>query len=986
MKTLNQPRFPLHASLMENNMLPDGAGNLFSLAFELNPTPMAMLAPDECQFKVAMANPAFLKMLCSDKQSVLGNDFVSLFGQNGGLHADSLQTLKAALVKVQTEKTPLTLPITKYPAGMQGAVQSRYYQGKLIPSASSGELEYILAVVSDVTERYLGILELRKMKSRFDSSQKIARLGYWDYDIVNQKAFWSDGLRVILGLENYNTAPDFETFLNIIHPDDKDMYLQHHLDTLPGTRDVMDIEFRLLCRDGTLKFVHEISNRLKGPDGNVMSFEGVVKDITESKRLKEHLEESNLRYQYIGKATADTTYDWDIQGRKFFYIENYFKNFGYTDEETKQEKFWQRNTHPDDLKIVKFRNKQALEGSATSTLNEYRFRKKDGTYAYVIDRGFIVRNEEGKAVRIIGAIQDMSRINELQNLLHKTNRLAKIGTWEIDMKTGRFFWGEVTREIREADLGFEPVLEESLNHVIDEKVRRLIAKKLEESKTTGKPWQVEYQIETYKGNLKWIRTVCQPEIIGGVCQKLYGSFQDITEQKQAELKIRKLYTDKRLILESIDDAFFNVEKDWTISYWNPRAEEILGISKHKLIGKNLWGVFPENMIPAASRKYHEAMEMQRRTDFESYDQRLGKWFEVSAFPYQGGLSVFLRDITERKRAEVKIRESEEQYSTLFRLNPHPAWLFDARSLRFKQVNDAAITLYGYSEKELLNMTLREIVAPEDLPVMVSLLGDGADEERQITGRYRHRTKSGRIIYVMVRSKVILIGGKKYRMAVITDITEKFLVEQRVTRAIIQTQENERYEIGAELHDNVCQILASTYISMGVLGKSLDGDSTPLFKKCRDQIHLATQEIRNLSHRLAPASIGKATLKEAFATLLETSDPQDKYKVSFYYDEKLDAAGLGKELELMLYRVLQEQMRNILKYAACRTIEVGILRNKGKILMRIADDGIGFDLNNVRGGIGLANMRRRVEIFDGTIDIITSPGNGCEIVVQVPLTT
>ena len=96
--------------------------------------------------------------------------------------------------------------------------------------------------------------------------------------------------------------------------------------------------------------------------------------------------------------------------------------------------------------------------------------------------------------------------------------------------------------------------------------------------------------------------------------------------------------------------------------------------------------------------------------------------------------------------------------------------------------------------------------------------------------------------------------------------------------------------------------------------------------------------------------------------------------------------LSRDLQLNVYRILQEQLRNITKYAKCKNIEVDLIAKNGKIKMRIMDDGIGFDVNAVKGGIGFANMKRRVELFSGRFHIFSSPGNGCELEIGIPLKT
>lgn len=206
---------------------------------------------------------------------------------------------------------------------------------------------------------------------------------------------------------------------------------------------------------------------------------------------------------------------------------------------------------------------------------------------------------------------------------------------------------------------------------------------------------------------------------------------------------------------------------------------------------------------------------------------------------------------ERKKRMQQIKESEKRYSELFRLSPQPIWICELETFCFVQVNKAAVDLYEYSEEEFLNMTIFDMRPQEEVQFLKRALAH-PDRGGIVMGKFLHLTKSKKLLEVEVNSNFVLINNKQYRLAIMKDVTEKNRMEHQITKAIIRTQENERYEIGAELHDNVCQILASTHIYLGMLSKSIKQEEIPLFHQCRQYIDLATQEIRNLSHRLAPA--------------------------------------------------------------------------------------------------------------------------------------
>jgi PAS domain S-box-containing protein len=339
---------------------------------------------------------------------------------------------------------------------------------------------------------------------------------------------------------------------------------------------------------------------------------------------------------------------------------------------------------------------------------------------------------------------------------------------------------------------------------------------------------------------------------------------------------------------------------------------------------------------------------------------------------------------ERKKSISELKASKKRYSDLFYLSPQPMFVFDTETYWFVQVNKAATELYGYSEAEFLTMTIKDIKQGEDIAEAKAYIQKSGTADEIYKSTHIHHKKSGELIEVEIYSTPITINNKNYRSVIAIDVTEKNLNEHKITKAIIKTQEDERYEIGGELHDNICQILAASQMNLGMLKKSLEPSSMQMFDQCRQNIRLATDEIRNLSHRLAPAFFDDSTLEEAFRRLFATFNLGGYSEILLHFDESVKKYPLSMEIQLTLYRILQEQLRNILKYAKATIIEVDVLIYNHKLKMQITDNGIGFDIDTAKSGIGLANMKRRAELFSGKFEIETSPGKGCSIIIDIPL--
>lgn len=340
---------------------------------------------------------------------------------------------------------------------------------------------------------------------------------------------------------------------------------------------------------------------------------------------------------------------------------------------------------------------------------------------------------------------------------------------------------------------------------------------------------------------------------------------------------------------------------------------------------------------------------------------------------------------ERQKTKLSLEESEKRYSNLFHLSPQPMWVYDPQTLKFIQVNQAAVNYYGYSEQEFLSMTLQDIRPKEDILKFQETWDDYKKDKGDIhKGRSRHLKKSGELIEVETYSSDITINDHPYRSVIAIDVTEKMLIEHKITKAIIKAQEDERYEIGSELHDNICQILATTQICLGMLKDDVNLRAMPWLERSREYIILASEEIRNLSHRLAPAFFNESTIEDEFLRLMNSFNSNNQYRMELNIDPTFHEFKFNRDVQLNFYRILQEQLRNILKHSKASAIGVDLRVKDNKLLMQIRDDGQGFDNSAPKKGIGLSNMKRRVELFFGQLNIQSAPGEGCEMTVTIPL--
>jgi PAS domain S-box-containing protein len=349
---------------------------------------------------------------------------------------------------------------------------------------------------------------------------------------------------------------------------------------------------------------------------------------------------------------------------------------------------------------------------------------------------------------------------------------------------------------------------------------------------------------------------------------------------------------------------------------------------------------------------------------------------------------FLRDTTQRKELHDELLASENKYRALFDLSPLPEYFVDTGTLQFVEVNPAAVKKYGFSRTEFLKMTiydLRRLEGEEKLRFhswFTSFTkGDAAYE-----GKTRHYKKNGQAIDVELRLKPIELANRKMLLVIAIDVTKKEKREREINQAILKAQENERHEIGTELHDNICQVLASSQLLLDLAKRSANEETNKLIDRGKKNITLALNEIRDLSHRLAPIFLEMSSFEGAVNDLLLNMNPGDRYEIDFEFDQNINSGLVSSDIQLNLYRILQEQLKNIVKYANASGIKVGLSLERHVIRMHIIDNGIGFDPAKVKKGIGLVNMQRRAELFGGKFSMDTAPGKGCRLFIELPVLT
>lgn len=352
---------------------------------------------------------------------------------------------------------------------------------------------------------------------------------------------------------------------------------------------------------------------------------------------------------------------------------------------------------------------------------------------------------------------------------------------------------------------------------------------------------------------------------------------------------------------------------------------------------------------------------------------------------------------ERKKILQKVVENYERYNTLIKATNDTIWDWDLRTNEILW-NEGITNIFGFKPVDVQNTVEwhNQKIHPEDrervLLRIEQCIHGGKDQWQE---EYRYLSAAGTYRSVFDRGYILRNDQHKpYRViGAMMDITERKKMQEElmrsqietqklITQITIQTQEQERREIGRELHDNINQILATAKLCVDMALNDEDVRKE-LLHKSYDNISKAINEIRSLSKNLVPPSLGDIGLKEALLEMIENISVSSELHIRIKAnDEHIES--LSNTKKLILYRIVQEQMNNIVKHARATHADIELKTSRKKAHLVIRDNGIGFDPKQKGKGIGLNNIVSRVEMQNGNMEIISSSGQGCVLKVDIPL--
>ncbi len=485
-------------------------------------------------------------------------------------------------------------------------------------------------------------------------------------------------------------------------------------------------------------------------------------------------------------------------------------------------------------------------------------------------------------------------------------------------------------------------------------------------------YRVEFRQRTKDGGWKWILSLGSlvARSTDGRPLRMLGTHTDITERKMAEEDLRESEERQRILADASFEGIA-ISAGGVFLDCNDQLAQILRRPRADIIGKRI----SEFIAPEHRSLVAEAHRTGLLDPFEHQIVRGDGTLRTVAVRARmaqiGGRQLRItavQDITDRKKGEASLRESEARYRELFEANPHPMWVYDLGSLRFLAVNNAAIAHYGYCREEFLAMTIKDIRPPQDVPALLASVAKVTEGFGASIG-WRHRKRDGTLIDVEVTSHVIIFSGCRAEVVLAHDVTERRQSEAR----LLQAEDAERRRIAKELHDATAQDLVAVIMNLGVLQESLAPGDTKAARILEDSIALvenSVNDIRTLSYVLHPPRLDETGLVGGLAEYAAGFTSRTDTRIHVEADR--DFGRLAEDVEIVLFRVVQEAIANVLRHSKSDTAIIRLARRGARVVLEIEDFGRGMADAGARG-VGITGMRERLQQLGGRLEIESDSG-------------
>ena len=862
----------------------------------------------------------------------------------------------------------------------------------------------------DISKRKIAEEKLRRSNERFEMIASTTHDAIWEWNLETNELWGNEMHQQLYGLTIADPVPLVNEWIKRIHPEDRERTVNDQKKALASDKNAWISEYKFKTQKG-YQDIYDRCYIVRDASGKAIRMMGSMMDITARKKAEEAIRQSEERYRILVENAPEVLVVLDINTGKFTSVsESAVSFFKMTKEDL-------LNTGPVQLSPLYQPDGSASADAAMAKLNEavhggkpvFEWTHCDSEGNLISTEVRLVRLPSETQVLIRGSIHDITDRKKAEEELRMSEKryrdLIEQASDPIMITDQQGNFLDVNSALCEL-FGYkkEELLQSNVRSLID-------AEHLKQS-----PMQFDRLIngEHVFSQRRMVHkdgTIIEVEanikmIPDG---RILAIARNITERKKVEDAIRVSEETRRLIMNSALDAIITMDVNGFVTGWNAQAEKIFGWTKDEIIGQTLY----DTIIPHRYREQHKkglerfarsgkGTVLNKLIEITALD-RYGKEFpvELSIVPIRQGENEFfcgfLRDITERKTAEEKIKKEKELSDSIINSLPGVFYLYD-ESGKFLRWNKNFEAVSGYDASEMSELHPLDFFDSDEKELLKNKIEEVFEKGMEEVEAHFFTKEKKRIPYYFNGWRVTF-EGKPCLIGVGIDISDRKQADEKLKQSyqdirrlashLEQIREEERIHIAREIHDELGQQLTVLKMDISWLNKKMDKKNVAIQQKMSELLGVidnTVKTVRRISTELRPSLLDDLGLIAALDWQCQEFARRSGIETSF--SSNTDHLKLTQVMATGLFRIFQESLTNIARHADATEIHARVKATTETLLLIIQDNGKGFLATGIENKktLGILGMRERVSLMGGEFKIISTPGEGTEISVSVPVSS
>jgi PAS domain S-box-containing protein len=742
----------------------------------------------DCESRYIAVNAATASFFGKAQEEMLGKTDAELFSPH------EAREILAQDKQVLATGNPFS--IEEEVSGPHGA--RLFHTIKAICRDRNGQVIGLVGLSRDVGARKQLELALKQRERELTEAHRIAGVGTWRWDRATDSVTWSDEIYRIYGMER-GTRP--ASFAEIKSNPDRPLSHQRFIEAferafLFGEPYAMDLEIKR--PDGTTRWIVARGEPDTWQDGEVTSLRGTVIEITERKRLELEVRERERQLTESHRIAKIGTWRWVRKTDTTTWSAETFRLFGLDPAEGA----------PGFDRLLHLHAPSSARRIAAAVDRAVRFGEpyecdvevvcEDGSVRWISARGEVESWEDDQVAILRGTVYDITERrlkedqialseNRYRSLVHASTQIVWVSNPEGG-QTGRIpEWQAFTGQSDAEVLGY------GWADAIHPDDRESTVNAWLEATRNDSTFTLEHRLLRHDGIYRHmvVRAVPVHDTTGKIVEWV-GTHTDITEPKTAQNELRIAHERLQNVMDSITDGLAILDRDLRYTYYNKNGAQALGLRPEDIVGNRLGDIFPQNRTNVVANQYRRALETGQPCHFEvQHGAPLNLWAEVHCYPSAQGLTVYYREISERKRTEAALRASESRFRKLF--ESHLMGIaFPDRFGAFKEGNEEFLRISGYTRSELEAGLVRwdTMTPPEYAALDAEHIAEAADRGACTPYEKEYIRKDGTRVPILC-GYALLEGSQDEYIGIVLDISR-----QRAAEAGLRERE-QRFRLLAE---------------------------------------------------------------------------------------------------------------------------------------------------------------------------------------------